>query len=292
MGKYVPHLEFLDVLLSDEAVLSPDISFYQRLLARDQDEATELVIARLNISDGKCVYDELFIPALTFTKRDLERDDLSESDVRFVCESTAEILEDLGERHGIVSADVSADASNRTERMDVADAQQEAKTHLLACPARDQFDRLGITMLCQLLDPRQWEVEITPIENIASKLEQQLADKVPLVVCIAAVPPGGLAHTRFLCKRLRQRFPSLTIIVGRWGLNENLESNSQQFQDAGAVVMSATLLETLSQLTGMRSSILANNEQPRDGHPGLRIDELQPEFRPRSQHDTFKSIVP
>src|ERR1043166_7703389 len=43
LGRYVPNLEVLGVLLGDEPALDPEINFYQRLLARDQDEATALV---------------------------------------------------------------------------------------------------------------------------------------------------------------------------------------------------------------------------------------------------------
>src|SRR6202011_5903871 len=44
LGKYVPQLGFLDVLLGDEPSQDTDVHYYQRLLARDQDEATQLVL--------------------------------------------------------------------------------------------------------------------------------------------------------------------------------------------------------------------------------------------------------
>src|SRR4030095_3030912 len=43
LGRYVPQLEFLGVLLSDEPALEPHTSYYQRLVARDDDEAADLV---------------------------------------------------------------------------------------------------------------------------------------------------------------------------------------------------------------------------------------------------------
>jgi hypothetical protein len=48
------------------------------------------------------------------------------------------------------------------------------------------------------------------------------------------LPPGGLAHTRYLCKKLRARFLKVKIVVGRWGLNDNVEANRKQLQDDGA----------------------------------------------------------
>jgi hypothetical protein len=44
LGKYVPALEFFDVLLGDERVLESHVAFYQRLTAMDQDEAGQLVL--------------------------------------------------------------------------------------------------------------------------------------------------------------------------------------------------------------------------------------------------------
>ena len=98
LGKYVPQLKFLDVLLGDEPPLDAHVTFYQRLLARDQDEATQLVLAQAKASSPAQVYDNFLVPALNFAKRDRERDDLTESDEQFILQATREILEDLGER--------------------------------------------------------------------------------------------------------------------------------------------------------------------------------------------------
>src|SRR5262249_13110023 len=77
LGKYVPNLEFLDVLLGDEPVLDPGVAYYQRLLARDQDEANDLVEEHLQRQPLESVYDEVFVPALALAKRDREEGHLS-----------------------------------------------------------------------------------------------------------------------------------------------------------------------------------------------------------------------
>ena len=59
-----------------------------------------------------------------------------------------------------------------------------------------------------------------------------------------AESPGGLANTRYLCKRLRARFPNLKILAGRWGLRRGLEENRDQLLEAGADEVANTLLET------------------------------------------------
>jgi hypothetical protein len=65
------------------------------------------------------------------------------------------------------------------------------------------------------------------------------------MICIAAVSPGGLAQTRYLCKRLRARFPNLKIAVGRWGTGSE-DSNSILL--AGADKVGTTMIETREQM--------------------------------------------
>src|SRR6188474_1615801 len=43
IGKHVPGLAFIGTLMADAAVLAPEHGYYQRLLARDQSEAADLI---------------------------------------------------------------------------------------------------------------------------------------------------------------------------------------------------------------------------------------------------------
>ena len=246
LGKYVPQLEFLDVLLGDEPPLDAHVTFYQRLLARDQDEATQLILAQAKASSPEQVYDEFLVPALNCAKRDRERDDLTESDEQFVLEAIREILEDLGERR-----EAATQAKEAIDPEDQANASARSNSAVLACPARDEADRLALEMLRQLLDPAKWEVEVAAVETLTADLVAQVAEQAPALVCIGALPPGGLAHARYLCKKLRARFPEVKIIVGRWGLTGGVEANREQLQDAGADLTATTMLETRSQLNSL-----------------------------------------
>ena len=52
-------LEFVEMLLGDEPVLDPPLVYYQRLLAQDTDEATELVQQYLKEHPLEQIYDQL-----------------------------------------------------------------------------------------------------------------------------------------------------------------------------------------------------------------------------------------
>jgi predicted PurR-regulated permease PerM len=237
LGKYVPYLEFIYVLLGDEQALAPDVTYYQRLLARDQDEAAQLVLTHAKTLSPEQVYDELLVPALNYTKRDLEHDDLTEADEQFVFQATREIIEDLGERQA------AEPAIERTE------APAPRRLRILGCPGHNEGDRLALEMLRQLLDSAVWEMEILSLEMLSAEQVALAGEKAPAVICIGALPPGGLAHTRYLCKRLRARLPHAKIVVGRWGLKGDVEQNAEQLCEAGADQVATTLLETRTYLS-------------------------------------------
>jgi len=239
LGKYVPQLEFLDVILGDEPSLSADITYYQRLLARDQDEATQLVLAQAKTFPPEQVYDTLLVPALNYVKQDRARDDLTEADELFILRATREIMEDLGERQ----------AASTVPAAENPKAPACCKVRILGCPGHDEGDTLALEMLRQLLDPASWEMEILSLDMLSAESVARAGDKEPAVVCVGALPPGGLAHTRYLCKRLRARLPAARIVVGRWGLNRDLEQNQEQLLEAGADRVEAALLETRTQLS-------------------------------------------
>jgi predicted PurR-regulated permease PerM len=241
LGKYVPQLAFLDILLGDDPALAADVSYYQRLLARDQDEATDVVLAKLKTTSVEDIYDELLIPALSTMKRDRERDDLLPADEEFVLRATAEIMEDIGEIHTAEKPDATTENAERLA----------PPIHIFGCPAHDQADRLGLEMFAQLLDARRWNLEILSTNLLVSELVDAIVRERPALVCIGAVPPGGLAHTRYLCKRLRASLPDLTILVGRWGMKaETRQRQYQPLRDAGADSVSTTLQEMHNQLDG------------------------------------------
>jgi hypothetical protein len=101
-------------------------------------------------------------------------------------------------------------------------------------------------MLRQVLDGTKYEVEIVSAAMLTAEVVALIGEKSPAMICIAAVTPGGLAQTRYLCKRLRARFPDLKIAVGRWGTGTE-DSNSILL--AGADKVGTTMVETRDQIT-------------------------------------------
>ena len=64
LGRHVPQLEFLDVMLGNQPVLAPDETFYQRLLANDPEEATEQAEEYVKERSLAEFFDDVAVPAL------------------------------------------------------------------------------------------------------------------------------------------------------------------------------------------------------------------------------------
>jgi AI-2E family transporter len=253
LGKYVPHLEFLAVLLGDQPPLSDAATYYQRLAAKDHDEATQIVLTTVEKGAGDETYDALLLPALYYAARDRERGVFEEADECFIHRATREILEDLGEKQTKHDGDQIVAESVKTA------ASAAKKARVLGVPARDDADELALAMLGQLLDSDKWELQTVPFDELTAEVVELIEKEQPALICIASLPPGGLAHTRYLCKRLRSRFPRLHIVVGRWGSEEAGEDDREPILSAGADHVETTLLGMRTHLNGWLPALLAGD---------------------------------
>jgi predicted PurR-regulated permease PerM len=244
-GRYVPQLEFFDVLLGDAPVLPPRIVFYQRLLARDQDEAAALVEKYARAHPPELAYDEFLIPALVAAKRDRDHGNLGDADERAIVTAVAEIADELKDLEHVEPAS----GPDVRDNGDSAPAEKHRATCLLV-PARDETDEMALRMLRGLLDPKKWKVDLLPSKALAAELIARVREERPGAVCVAALPPGGLAHTRYLCKRLRRACPKLRIAVGVWGIQGDVVEVRQSLAAVGADQAGITLLETRDSLEG------------------------------------------
>jgi predicted PurR-regulated permease PerM len=260
LSKYVPQMDFIGVLMSDEPAMKSNISYYQRLLAMDQDEAAEIVEGHLKTHPAEQIYDDVLVPALNHVIRDRELGRLTENDEQFVFQATREILEDLSTRE----PQIIESSSNVSEAAGVVGENPSAtapKVRIIGCPARDEADEVALLMLRQLLDSTRYEIELVSDATLTSEVVSLVGEKSPALICIATLPPGGLAQTRYLCKKLRARFPNLKIAVGRWGTASG--DNNKILLSAGADKVGTTMIETRDQIVQ-----LIQIGRPSEGHSG------------------------
>jgi len=166
--------------------------------------------------------DEVMVPALVQAKKDRQEGLLADDDEQILIRVTHETLARL------------EPPSARCDR-------DGSRVRVLACPASDEIDELALEMLPQSLCVGPDNLHAMSVDSLSSEVVSAIEKDSPSLVIIAALPPGGLAQARYLCKRLRARFPNLQILVGRWGLTENQDEIRKKLLASGASDVSFTL---------------------------------------------------
>jgi hypothetical protein len=205
-----------------------------------------IVRNRLKTAPLETVYDELLVPTLLNAARDHNRGGLDDTDLQFVRQAIEAAIGKVQDE---------GDKQSRTNAAVREGAPRVPAVHILGVAGRDENDELALKMVKQLVQGEACELEIVGPETLSSELLAMVKEKEPAAICIAAVPPGGVQHARYLCKRLRKSFPRLQIMVGRWGLQGGLENQRRSLRDAGANQIRTSLLETRNDLLAWRPAL-------------------------------------
>jgi predicted PurR-regulated permease PerM len=246
LGKHVPGLAFVGVLMNDTPALAPEYGFYQRLVARDQSEAGELIDNHIKTGPPESVYDALLLPALSYAERDRLEHRLSPEEEAAVIEATRELIADAAEtigRHAEAEPpDASADPSLLGPREPL---------RVLGYAVNGAADEVALAMLVPLLGDLPIAMEITGTRMQAVELVSLVRTQRFSVVCFADLPPSPSSKTRYLVKRLRTALPELRIEVGRWAPTALADESSQALLDAGADHVASLLIESRNYFGGL-----------------------------------------
>src|SRR6185436_11668575 len=136
LGKHVPALQFLTVLLGSAPALEPHERMYQRMLAMDAEGMTALANEHLEKHELIDFYDTVLIPALNAAEDDRHHGALAEMRQQFLLENTRELIDELGR-------------AERTKR-DLP-PRWETTRRVLVVPAKDDADEVAGAILVQLL---------------------------------------------------------------------------------------------------------------------------------------------
>ena len=236
IGKYVAPLRFLHILLGDEDALPPAVAFYQRLLAGDRVDA-ERIARKVCNSDGGCrLADTVYLPALRMARRDRRDEELSAEDETRILDDTLAIA--------------------RPPAAAVAEAEAAARmTHplVLAYPAHHRADEVTLHVLSEALVPLGVRTEVMSTRALPSDIERTVERDNPAYLVIGVVPPGGMVQARYLCRRLRKKFPELPILVGFWGTLHNFDRTLSKMRKAGASYVVTGIEQTAGQIGAMLS---------------------------------------
>ncbi len=281
LGRHVRSLAFLNVLLGNEEALTPSQECYHRLLVGGHSEAVEVVDLQMKAGSLVTLYDEVLIPTITIAETDFQREELQEGQRTQVLQGIRDIVDDLSSRPGSKEND-----DGKPGAQPVAPAVASRYDCRVACiPARFERDEIAGAILLHLL--REHGIDAVaagvgmPVVQLMGWVAAQKAD----IVCISALPPWTLFHTRQLCATVRQQFPKLKIMVGIWGWTKNPEESTRILRESGADLVAFSLLDAVTHLTAFAATMLGEmvpGAVPPDEEERLRALESLPAYRAAS----------
>jgi predicted PurR-regulated permease PerM len=265
LGRYVPRMSFLQVLLGDETALSVEAQFYQRLLAMDQDDARTIANNFLKGHSLMSLYDQVLVPALSLAEQDRHKGALDETRESFLFLSVSEIVSELAVyRPEEVSARPRRLMSRWTPAAQPAlpsiHAEPTPSTVRIFClAANDRADEITSSMLAQLLERAGHGVLSLPFGSPFEEILTQLTPDPQDVVCISALPPFAIAQASTLCQRIRMHLPEIKILAGIWGFAGDLDKAQERFGNTRPDRVVASLAQAVEQISDWRN-------RDREGH--------------------------
>ena len=240
MGRHIPQMKFLYILLGDDAELSPEAHFYERLLAMDQAEARQIAEQYLDGRDLVELYDNVVLPALILSEQDRHKGVLDEVHGAWIYQSSIELIAEL------------SDYQSPHMKRPCADQPTPGRVRPVVCiPADDQADEIVGTMFAQLLERCGHKTILLGAATRTPEILARLGEDAGTIVCISAVPPFAFAQARKLAQMLREQLPANPVVVGLWGGTDDPETLQSRFGAANPDRVVTTLGGAISEIRRM-----------------------------------------
>lgn len=219
IGRHIPRLSFLSILLSDEEPLLPHQECYHRLLRSDLTEASALVERYTKNHALTSLYDDILIPVLVTAETDHGLDELDRERRAALHQGVRDLLDDQALRTA------ASDPLSRTTGPAGADKEsaETAPRRILCLPVRAMRDELAAVMMAQVLRERGCVAHELSATATAIEMAELVEREAPDAVCISVVAPSAIVHARNLCVKIHALAPTVPLVVGFWGYKESAD---------------------------------------------------------------------
>ena len=243
MGRYVPQLSFLHILLGDEVVLEAEAQIYQRLLAMDQPEAHAIVGRFLKEKPLMDLYDSVLIPVLSLAEQDRHKGAIDTAREEFLFLSINEMITELSE------FPVAHDSSQAGDAAAESAPAERLSARVICLPANDRADEVTAAMLAQILERAGHVALSLPIAHASlAEMLALLEVRPDDVICISALPPYAFTPARTMCKLVRERFPKVKLVIGVWGFSGDTEKAKARFERTQPDRLLTSLAQAVEQI--------------------------------------------
>ncbi|HEY2859318.1 MAG TPA: AI-2E family transporter, partial [Terracidiphilus sp.] len=257
IGRHVPALEFLTVMLGDKAHIPDWMCFYQRLLAHDEQEATQIMESALKQKPLEEVYDSVLIPAMVMAEEDSQHSELEEASERFIRQTSRELVEEFGFRENREVAWHGFESITPVQR------SSPHAIKVMCVPVRDETDELAALMAAQVLEGMNVRSFALAATRVNEMVEAAQAERPDLLV-LCALPPVGLARCHRVYRSLRSRNPNLRIMIGIWNYGSDAAEAAKKISGGEEPRMWTRLTEIVAEIRALAApdlpAPLATNE--------------------------------
>ncbi|MCA1368574.1 AI-2E family transporter [Bradyrhizobium sp. BRP14] len=218
LGRHVPQFEFLEILLGNEPVLDPKERLYQRLLAGDPEEATDIAEEMLEEKYLVEFYDTVAVPALLLAERDRARGALTDTQAVQLADSAGTLvanLEEIASEEEGEDEDPAAEAADQDEADGYELPLGEGRS-VLCIGGRSELDDVTATMLSQIIWIQGAKVASADHEALKPGNIRSLAVEGRNAIVVAFLDRDSSRHAKFVVRRLKRVAPQARIGVVLW----------------------------------------------------------------------------
>jgi len=243
LGRHVPQLRFLDVMLGNEPVLSPQETFYQRLLANDPEEATQQAEEFAEKHSLADFFHEVAIPVLARAQADSDRGALSPEHRNVTAQGFRVMLENL--------SDALPDEMSATT-MQPGTSDVEPTPAIVCIAGRNEIDEAAALCLAHLLDshPHTGAVRVLSADALTSDDRRLRTNPLrsTTVDCLSLISTNSPPRARDLVRRVRRRAPQARVIIGFWGSGPGELSAEEARVSTAADVVTSSLRDAIENI--------------------------------------------
>ncbi len=226
IGRHLPRLSFLDVLLGSQPALDTPTRIYQRLLNGEVEAALEVATEQLVEGDVAAFYNASGLAVLRMATFDHARVASADHRHRLVVGMDA-LIDGLIEQHP---------------------PNVPATTATAVCiGGKWEIDTLGARMLSHSLSLAGLPSTHRPSSLVTADYIDRLDLAGAKAVCLSFFSPTPQVQARTFCRRLRRRWPHLHIVLALWNATPELLHETAR-RDLGADAVVASLTEALPEL--------------------------------------------
>ena len=252
LGRYIRQLQFLDILLGNRPVLSPQESLYQRLLARDPEEATEQAEEFAREKSIEAFFDDGGGPGAGdgAGRHRSRRTDAAPArrDRRRLCRGARQ--PGRGRNCRATRRRAGAHSAGRDRRRGGPDRGHRRHATSSTSP------RPGCLNICC------GRGDTAAAVYAPDALSSFAVDELPLrgvsVICLSLLSANSAAQLRYLVRRLRRRARRARIVIGYWDRRDDADFS---VADATAATAADRVVTSLSDALAEIEAALADGQR-------------------------------